>query len=281
MTLETTEDTNLNANPTQGNTAEAVSEPNPDASQAPVAGGEDGAVQPSQTGQAAAEGQGSASVPGDINVKSRTREYIAKLNREKYALLQRAEASDAANRALTQKLNETRAKRQPSNDPASVVRDVATDAVAEGTAAAHGQNRDDALQQAHNLEVQAWNATKADAKTRYPDFDQVINNENLAISPEMAQTIRELPEGADLAYYLGKNPDKADEIFALPKRSQASALTRLITELPSAKAAVQAKTSSATPPVTTLSGRQGNKAAPLGEMPMDQYVAARKAGRVS
>ena len=47
----------------------------------------------------------------------------------------------------------------------------------------------------------------------------------------MADTIREFSRGAEIAYYLGKNPDEAVEIAALPPASQAAAIGRLETRI--------------------------------------------------
>lgn len=275
MTLENLDETRLNNTPTPTEGDAPAVDPISGVPSTEVKPGGEVAVQPAGT-QANGEGQ---QPPSDL--KPRQQEYWNKLNRDKHAALRRAEASEAANRALTEQLTKARNTRQASNDPAEIIRHVATDAVTEGRATAHAQTRDDAMAEAATLEKQAWQATAADAQARYPDFNAVVNNENLAISPEMARTIRELPVGADIAYYLGKNPDKADEIYALPARSQAAALTRLITHLPAQKAQVQSRTSGAPAPVAVISGKSGNQERPLAELPMDQYIAARAKGRVS
>ena len=50
------------------------------------------------------------------------------------------------------------------------------------------------------------------AKSRYDDFEQVALNPNLPITDDLAQVIAASEKGADLAYYLGKNPQEAAEL---------------------------------------------------------------------
>jgi len=225
-----------------------------------------------------AEGQGEQA-PGGL--KSRTREYIRQLTREKHEAARRAENAEATSRALARQLEETRSRRPQVESPEQIVERVATDAVETGRARALQAQAETEQGRAKDIERQIWSEMASDGRTRFPDFDQKIGNPNLAISEEMVQTLFELDEGTDILYYLGSNPREADRISALPKRSQAIALTQLVNKLPSKTAAVRAKTSSAPAPVKVLNSGAGNSAAPLAEMTMEQYIQARQGGRVS
>ena len=87
----------------------------------------------------------------------------------------------------------------------------------------------------------------------------------------MADAIRESARGAEVAYYLGKNPDEAAQIAALPPLSQATAIARLESRLGSAASPV----SKAPQPVGTLSGRGGSGGKRLEDMNFEDYRKAR------
>ncbi len=60
-----------------------------------------------------------------------------------------------------------------------------------------------------------WNERKAAATVAHPDFDEVVENADVTVSPAMTQAIVESDLGAEIAYYLGKNPDEANRIAKL------------------------------------------------------------------
>ena len=71
------------------------------------------------------------------------------------------------------------------------------------------------------------------ASERYPDFQTVVSNPALPINDAMAEYIAESDLGADVAYYLGKNPVKAAQIAKLSPVGAARELTRIEAELAS------------------------------------------------
>ena len=66
------------------------------------------------------------------------------------------------------------------------------------------------------------------ASERYSDFNAVVTNPTLRINDAMAEFIAESDLGADVAYFLGKNPSKALEISQLStmKAARGTAPTR-------------------------------------------------------
>jgi hypothetical protein len=83
---------------------------------------------------------------------------------------------------------------------------------------------------------------KADkAAERYPDFQVVVSNPNLPINDAMAEFISESDAGADLAYYLGKNPMKAAAIAQMSPVKAARELGKLESELASRPKATPSK----------------------------------------
>jgi hypothetical protein len=71
------------------------------------------------------------------------------------------------------------------------------------------------------------------AAERYPDFQAVVSNPSLPVNEAMAEFIAESDQGAEVAYFLGKNPQKAYEISQLSPVRAARELARLETELAS------------------------------------------------
>ena len=104
-----------------------------------------------------------------------------------------------------------------------------------------------------------------------PDFDAVVHNPNLTVTPVMADAIRESGRGAEIAYFLGKNPAEAARIASLPPVSQATAIARLESGSVRRKHSV----SRAPQPVGTLSGRSGSAGKPLEDMNFEEYRRAR------
>jgi hypothetical protein len=117
----------------------------------------------------------------------------------------------------------------------------------------------------------AWTEATAEFRQKVPDFDAVAHNPNLAITPIMADAIRESSRGAEIAYYLGMNPPEAAQIAGLPPVSQATAIARLEGRL----AAGTTSVSRAPQPVSTLTGRGGSQPKPLEDMDFEEYRRAR------
>jgi hypothetical protein len=118
---------------------------------------------------------------------------------------------------------------------------------------------------------QAWSEATAEFRRKVPDFDEVAHNPDLPVTPIMAEAIRESRRGAEIAYYLGKNPHEAAQIAALPPVSQATAIARLENRI---GAAASSFTRAPQPP-TTLSGRSGSAGKPLEDMDFEEYRKAR------
>ena len=92
-----------------------------------------------------------------------------------------------------------------------------------------------------------------EAREKYDDFDQVIQNPKLAVTELMAQTIRESDIGPDVAYYLGTNPKEAARISKLSPASQikeVGKIENLLENNPSIK-----KTTNAPAPIAPISAR--------------------------
>jgi hypothetical protein len=146
--------------------------------------------------------------------------------------------------------------------------------IAERVAQRHRQEQaDTAKETAGQLAVEAFNYRETIAREKFADYDTVTRNPNVAITPVMAEVIRDSDVGPDLAYHLGMNTAEAARIAALPPARQAVELGKL-------EARVTApKTLPAQPPapVQPVNAIAAGGAKDPGEMSMAEYVAWRKA----
>lgn len=111
------------------------------------------------------------------------------------------------------------------------------------------------------------------ASERYADFQEVVSNPSLSINSDMAEFIADSENGADVAYYLGKNPMKATQIAQMSPMKAAMELTRLEAQL-SAKPAV--KTSKAPEPISPI-GTRGSVQTKLENADFAEYKKQRMA----
>jgi len=99
----------------------------------------------------------------------------------------------------------------------------------------------------------AWDEAKEDARERLPDFDQVVTDAT-PIHQRAAPFIVESEKGAEIAYWLGKNPKSAIELYEKFQTAPAQALIEL-GRIEARLSAPAPKTISTAPkPAATLSG---------------------------
>lgn len=91
-------------------------------------------------------------------------------------------------------------------------------------------------------------------KAKYSDFDAVVGNQALSINQGMAEFISDSDIGPEVAYFLGKNPMKAQEIAAMTPMKAARELSAIEAQV-SAKPPV--RTSNAPAPITPIGNRGG------------------------
>ena len=90
------------------------------------------------------------------------------------------------------------------------------------------------------------------ARQAYGDFDDVVQDPDLPISQAMAESIMRSTNGADVAYYLGKNPDQAARIASLDPFSAAVEIGRIAATVVRPQ---PRKTSNAPPPIQPVGAR--------------------------
>lgn len=147
-----------------------------------------------------------------------------------------------------------------------------------------GDEAQEAKRQAQQAEAQiaqaeqaAWAERSAEAKTRYADFEAVAYT--APISDEVAKMLLKSERGPDLAYHLGVNKALAVELSNLAAASPVEAAIQ-IGRLEASLSAPQPRTQTQAPqPITPVRGGAG---APLNpeSLSMEDYVAARRAGKI-
>lgn len=99
-----------------------------------------------------------------------------------------------------------------------------------------------------------WSKRTAQAKATLKDFDEVMQDADIPISPAMQQAIVESELGPQLAYHLAKNPADAERIAKLSPIAAARELGKLEASLTAESAPKpQPKLSRAPDPITPVS----------------------------
>lgn len=114
----------------------------------------------------------------------------------------------------------------------------------------------------------------AKAEEKYPDFREVAMNPELPITPAMYDALIDSPNGADIAYYLGKFPDEAGRIASMSPIAAVKEIGRLEARFSGAAAR---RVSQAPAPPRTISGNDGGPEKSPAEMSMEEYRAWRRA----
>jgi hypothetical protein len=145
-----------------------------------------------------------------------------------------------------------------------------TQAEIEKREAAESKAKTEKQQQAeHKKRLDAWSKAKTDAIEKYEDFVEIAESPDVSITPAMAYAIVEenLDSGAgyEIPYHLGKHPEEAAKIAALPQSRQGIAIGRLAERL----AAQPVK-------VTRTTGSKA-RAPQKSEESMEQYARRRNA----
>lgn len=208
--------------------------------------------------------------------KTRVQKRIDQLTKEKHEALREAARLRA----------EVQAKQQPAtpSGPAPKPEDFDYDAqkYAEAYAdwkineqQAQQRAKQESAQQADQTAEQATRAARLvdTGRSQFDDFDEVVmQNPNLPISQDMVDVLAASEKGADIAYYLGNNPEKAHELSQMQGVQLAYAMGRLETSLsaPAAKPVTQAP-----PPPKKVSGKAPAKKDP-SQMSTEEWMKWRQ-----
>jgi hypothetical protein len=130
--------------------------------------------------------------------------------------------------------------------------------------------------------VQAYQAQAAAARTKYTDFDQVVNNPTLMVSDAMVGLLLKNKNGAELAYWLGKRPNESARIALLPADEVAVEIGKIAGRLESLPAKPAGKKKAPEPPASAKPSKAPAPMTPVGgkapavkdpsKMTMEEYA---------
>ena len=120
--------------------------------------------------------------------------------------------------------------------------------------------------------VQAWNEKVDEARAVIPDFDQVVT-QHTPIHPLAAPILAESPVGAQMAYWLGKNPAEAMRIADLCQYNPRQGLFELGKLEARVSTPLGRQTSNAPKPAPILNGGPAPTAFDPEKSSMAEYMA--------
>jgi hypothetical protein len=207
----------------------------------------------------------------DAEPESRANARIRQLVEErKQALAKLAEAEEQAKFFRTQA---EALKPKPAGDEkdhpdqASYLSAKVREVMSEAQQAAAMQSARQAEALAFASRERAYQTRVDEFKEKASDYDQVVGNPNLTITPLMADAIKEIDRGPEVAFYLGKNPDEAARIARMSPVGQTTAIGKLSARL----TLPEKRTTGAPPPVKTVSGGVGTAQPELADMSYEDY----------
>ena len=109
-------------------------------------------------------------------------------------------------------------------------------------------------------QVKTFNDRVAEARTKHPDWNEVVGAQNFEVQPYIQRFMVESEQGAEIGYYFAKNPDEFQRISALHPIRGSAELGKLEGKLaeankPKVEAKVETKEKPKAPePITPLTG---------------------------
>jgi hypothetical protein len=140
---------------------------------------------------------------------------------------------------------------------------------ANAEAVQHAKHRQEAQRELFREKIEA-------VRERIPDIYEAFAASPVEVSDVAVEFLADSDRGAELAYWLAKNPVRAREIMNLPPHRQGVELARQEARLAAAPQA--RKISQAPAPVPTIGGSAAPVEKAPSEMSMSEYMAWRKAG---
>lgn len=222
--------------------------------------------------------------------RNRTREYIAKLNRENAELRAfKAEQEAKASSAATTK-PDIGSNDRPTLEKFNFDNDAYLEALADWKVEQRLSEREKQQQKAESArsqhEVMArYNAAIAEFAEDHPDFQEVVGSIKYPLADALQAAIMAHPNGPEIAYHLGTNDDDAFAMASIQPALAAAAVERLASRLTAAHQAPQNHTnpkpvSKAPAPVPTVSGRSPTEVPPE-KMTDDEWYARERAKRAA
>ena len=254
-------------------------------------GAETGAADPAKPEGDDAAAKAAKEAEASEHKKNRTREYIAKLNRENAELRAfRAEQEAKAAQATATPRQPATGDGRPTLEQHNFDQDAYLEALADWKVEQHLKAREESTKQAASAKTQqettvAYNTAAAEFADEHPDFPEVVGSIKYPLSDALQAAIMAHPKGPEIAYHLGTNDDDAFALASIQPALAAAAVERLASRLTAAPKAPQTPTnpkpvSKAPAPAPTVSGRSPTEIPPE-KMTDDQWYAREQAKRAA
>lgn len=129
--------------------------------------------------------------------------------------------------------------------------------------------------------VDTYNKLTSELKTERPDFDEVINNSEIVVTPAIKAAILDSDMGPRVALYLAENPDEAEGLENLGTIALNKKIAKIEAKLELSKPApkVAAKTTQAPAPISPVGNGKSN-VVPNTDDDFEEYRRLRMAGRI-
>lgn len=217
--------------------------------------------------------------------KNRTREYIAKLNRERAELVAEVAALKAAQAAPKPASHAAPTEGRPTLEQFNFDQDAYLEALADWKVEQHLKQREESTKQAESAKSQqeivgAYNTAAAEFADAHPDFPEVVGSIQYPLSDALQAAIMAHPKGPEIAYHLGTNDDDAFALASIQPALAAAAVKRLASRLTAAPEAPQTPqapinprpVSKAPTPAPIVSGRSPTEVPPEKQTDDEWYA---------
>lgn len=212
--------------------------------------------------------------PSELARKERNRQRWQQMKQERQEALQRASWAEAE----LARIKNSRLNLADVTDPDEALALRTAQRVREMSAGDQEARAAQERARADQALVEAWNATKDDMRARVPDFDQVVTDQT-PIHKHAAPFIVESDVGGEIAYWLGKNPDAARNLYQQFETNPAQALVELGRIEARVSAPALKAVTKAPKPAPTLSGVASPPSFDVGSASVsDVATELRKAG---
>lgn len=202
--------------------------------------------------------------------KNRTREYIAKLNRERAELA--AKVAEYEQRSKSTTAAPPQADGKPTLEQYDFDQNKYLEALADWKVEQRLKAHEDETKKTEGTQRQqeieaTYNTKVADFIDDHPDFPEVVNSIRYPLPPEVQSAVMAHDKGPEIAYHLGTNDDDAFQLASIQPHLAAAAVDRLASRLTAAHEAPHTpatpKPVSQTPtPAPTVSGRSPTETPP-------------------
>ena len=201
--------------------------------------------------------------------KSRFQERIDKLTADKYAAEREA-------RQLRDRIDRIEKRERPpvdENDYEAIEQDRLRRAFEATERSRFEEDASDKAEEAQTARGELFRAKLDAARDRIPDLEDSIRSfAQLPVTPDSAEIIADSDKAAEIAHYLGKNPQLAYEIADMSPANQG----RAIAQIENRVSLPPKRVSQAPPPAPKLKPSAAPQSKEPSEMSAAEYVAWRK-----